>query len=473
MINKDQSLLTDLYQLTMAYGYFKEGKHKQRAVFDMFYRRHDESPFVVFAGLEQLLEYIQNLSFSDSDIEYLRTLRLFDEDFLSYLKAFRFTGRIYAMDEGTIAFPHEPMIRVEGGLLEGQLIETGLLNIINHQTLISTKASRIVRVATPCAVSDFGLRRAQGSDAALYGARAAYLSGVASSSNVLAGKAFSIPVSGTHAHSWVMSFDSELEAFRAYAREFPDKCILLVDTFDVLKSGVPNAITVFNELKAIGKTPIGIRLDSGDLAYLSKKARAMLDATGHTEVKIYATNDLDEYTIQSLILQGARIDVYGVGTKLITSFNSPALGGVYKLSQLEGVPKMKLSENIQKTTNPSAKTVYRLFDKNSRKAVADLISLADETFDETKPLTIYHPTLTWKKTTLQNIYFVNLLSIYFDNGVVKEVPNMEKARENTRKNINDFWEEHLRITTPQEYKVDISDSLYDLKKELISRYTAR
>lgn len=466
-MNSNKTMLIDLYQLTMAYGYFKRGKHLDHAVFDLFYRKHAESPFVIFAGLEQALEYIKDIQFTKDDIDYLKTLELFDDEFLNYLIKFRFKGKIYAMDEGTIAFPYEPMMRIEGGLFESQLIETTLLNIVNHQTLIATKANRIVRAASPSVVSDFGLRRAQGGDAGLYGARAAFIGGCVSSSNVLAGKQFGIPISGTHAHSWVMSFESELEAFRAYATEFPKNCILLVDTYDVLKSGVPNAITVFKEEERKGNHPIGIRLDSGDLAYLSKKARKMLDQNGLSYVKIFATNDLDEYTIQSLALQGAKIDVFGVGTKMITSYNMPALGGVYKLAELDHQPKMKLSENIEKITNPCRKTVFRLVDKDTNKAVADLIALSTETFNQNAPLTIYHSLAVWKKVVLENVNFKELLSLYYDNGEVKTLPTISEIQAHATAEVNSFWEEYLRIDNPQDYRVDLSDKLYDLKKGLV------
>lgn len=470
IVKENLTMLTDLYQLTMAYGYFKSNKHTDNAVFDLFYRQHSESPFVIFAGVEQVMSYLKSIRFTTKDIEYLSTLELFDEDFLSHLLNFKFTGTVYAMSEGTIAFPQEPMIRVEGELFQVQLVETTILNIINHQTLIATKANRIVRVADPQPVSDFGLRRAQGADAGLYGARASYIGGCTSTSNVLAGKEFGIPVSGTHAHSWILSFDTELEAFSTYAKEFPQNCILLVDTYDVLKSGMPNAITVFKEMEQRGEKGIGVRLDSGDLAYLSKKSRKMLDQNGLEYIKIYATNDLDEYTIQSLKLQGAMIDVFGVGTKMITSFNVPALGGVYKLSEINGKPRMKRSENISKMTNPAKKMVYRIFSKQDNKALADLIALdADkEQFDNVNELTIYHPVQTWKKTTLEDIYFAPLLTPFMQNGTVVQESTTINARANTIKNMNDFWEEYLRIINPQEYKVDISDGLYDLKKSLLS-----
>lgn len=469
-MNYNISMLTDLYQITMAYGYFKSNKHNDYAVFDLFYRKHLESQFVVVAGIEQAIQYVENLHFDKDDIEYLRSLNLFDDTFLSYLLQIKFNGKIYAMDEGTIAFPNEPIIRVEGSILECQLLETTLLNIINHQTLIATKANRIVREAFPNPVMEFGLRRAQGNDAALYGTRASYIAGCESTSNVLAGQKFGIQVQGTHAHSWIMSFDTELQAFEAYANNFPSSCVLLIDTYDVINSGIPNAIKTFNNLVVQGYKPLGVRLDSGDLSYLSKIAREKLDEAGFTYAKIFATNDLDEYTIQSLKLQGAKIDVYGVGTKLITSYNMPALGGVYKLSEINGSPKMKLSENIEKTTNPSKKMPYRLFDKITKKAVADLIMMDDEIIDDTKPLTIYHSVHSWKKLVLENIYSKPLLSLYYDKEVCKDIPTLIQSRENLKENLNSFWEEYLRLNNPQEYKVDISDKLYDLKKDLIEKY---
>ena len=383
-------MLTDLYQLTMMYGYTKAKKADQVVAFDLFFRKNSgESAYAIAAGLEQVIEYIENIKFTEEDLDYLRSLKIFDEEFLDRLKNFKFTGDIDAVPEGTVVFPYEPLIRVKAPIFEAQLIETAMLNIVNHQTLIATKASRIVHAAQGGAVLEFGLRRAQGPDAGIYGARASIIGGCTATSNVMAGRMFDIPVSGTHGHSWVMSFDSELEAFRAYARAFPENCLLLVDTYDTLRSGVPNAITVFKELREKGYEPLGIRLDSGDLAYLSKKARKMLDEAGFPNAKIVASSDLDEETILHIRSQGAAIDVWGVGTALITSKDCPALGGVYKLvaEEKDGkmIPKIKISENPAKITNPGFKKVVRLYDKDTDKAIADLIMLDDETINEEEP----------------------------------------------------------------------------------------
>ena len=367
------TMLTDLYQLTMMNGYFRRGRANDVAVFDLFFRSNAVITYSVAAGLEQAIDYIEHISFSSSDIEYLRSLQLFDEEFLEYLRAFRFTGDVYAVPEGTLVFPEEPILTVKAPVCEAQFVETALLNIINHQTLIATKAAKVSYAAKGDAVMEFGLRRAQGPDAGLYGARAAVIGGCRSTSNVLAGKLFDVPVAGTHAHSWVMNFPSEYDAFRAYAELYPDACLLLVDTYDTLKSGVPNAIRVFEELRAAGHEPKGIRLDSGDLAYLSKKARQMLDEAGYPNALICASGDLDEKLIVSLKSQGAKIDLWGVGTKLITSADLPALGGVYKLAAVypaEGgaVNKIKLSDNTAKITNPAFKEVFRIYDRKSGKA---------------------------------------------------------------------------------------------------------
>ena len=470
---RNLTLLTDLYQLTMMYGYFKQNKHRKKYVFDLFYRRQTgESTYCIMAGLEQAIEYIQNLHFEDEDIEYLRSLHLFDEAFLAELTQLRFTGEIYAMPEGTIIFPSEPIIRVFAPIFEAQFIETALLNIINHQTLIATKASRVVHAADGDEVLEFGTRRAQGPDAALYGARATVIGGARRTSNVLAGQKFGIPVSGTHAHSWVISFPSELEAFRAYAQTFPDSCLLLVDTYDTLKSGVPNSITVFNELKEQGHQPLGIRLDSGDLAYLSKKARRMLDEAGLQDVKICASNDLDEGLIRDLKLQGARIDIWGVGTKMITGGMSPALGGVYKLAAEEEngklTPKMKLSENISKMTLPGYKKVFRLYSRDNHKALADLIALHEDTIDESKPLRIYHPTEPWKSQVLERFEVREMLVPIFQGGkCVYERPTLKQIVAYAADEMNTLWDEYKRAINPQTYKVDLSDSLYDLKQKIL------
>lgn len=471
---RNLTLLTDLYQLTMMNGYLRNGKEKDVAVFDLFYRRNGVISYSMAAGLAQAVEYVLGLSFDEEDIRYLRSLQLFDEPFLEYLKNFRFTGDIYAVPEGTIVFPEEPIMTVKAPVLEAQFLETALLNIINHQTLIATKAAKVAFAAEGDAVMEFGLRRAQGPDAGVYGARAAVIGGCNSTSNVLAGKLFDIPVSGTHAHSWVMNFPSEYEAFRAYARLFPDACLLLVDTYDTLKSGVPNAIRVFEELRAAGHEPKGIRLDSGDLAYLSKCARKMLDEAGFPDACICASGDLDEYVIASLKAQGAKIDLWGVGTKLITSADFPALGGVYKLSALYPVgggeiPKIKLSDNSDKITNPGFKQVYRIYDKKSGKAEADLLCLRSEEIDTEKPLTIFHPKDTWKRTTFTD-YTVRALSepILSEGKLVYKFPSLSEICAYAEQEKSSFWDEYKRLVNPHVYKVDLSQKLYDMKNELIS-----
>jgi nicotinate phosphoribosyltransferase len=467
------TMMTDLYQLTMMYGYFKHGMTKNIAVFDLFFRNTTEySSYAVMAGTASVIEYINNLHFTDDDISYLRTLNLFDEAFLKELKALRFTGELYAMEEGTLVFPYEPIVRVKAPIMEAQLIETALLNLVNHQTLIASKASRVVYAAQDDKVLEFGLRRAQGPDAGTLGARAAIVGGCDSTSNVLAGQLYDIAVKGTHAHSWVMSFPDELSSFRAYADTFPDSCLLLVDTYDTLRSGVPNAITVFDELKIKGYKPLGIRLDSGDLAYLSKEARKMLDDAGHTEVKIFASSDLDETVIHNLKAEGARIDVWGVGTRLITSYDKPALGGVYKLSAeiVNGVtiPKIKLSDNAEKVTYPGYKKVLRFYNNTNGMAIADLITLEEEIFDTSRPLKFYHPEQTYKTMTIADFNIRELLvPIFVDGKQVYTAPSVLESREYNKQELKTFWEETKRLLNPHVYKVDISDKLYDLRKRLI------
>lgn len=472
---RNLTMMTDLYQLTMMNGYFKNNMKDNVAVFDVFFRPLlNKSVYAVMAGLEQALEYIENLHFEKEDIEYLRSLNLFGEDFLEYLKDFRFTGEIYAVEEGTPVFPREPLIRVKAPIMEAQLIETALLNIINHQTLIATKASKVVTAAEGAVVLEFGLRRAQGPDAGIYGARAAVIGGCKGTSNVLTGQLFDVSVGGTHAHSWVMSFPSEIEAFRAYANLYPDACLLLVDTYNTLKSGVPNAIEVFKELRAKGHEPLGIRLDSGDLAYLSKRARKMLDEAGFENAKIFASGDLDENVIWDLKMQGARIDTYGVGTRLITSEDMPALGGVYKLAAeiVDGkmIPKIKISENAVKITNPGYKQIYRLYSKEDNKAMADLICLDEEVIDETQPLTIFDPVDTWKKMTLTNFYARPLLKPMFVDGKrVYNSPTLKEIQKYHFEQMETLWDEYKRLTRPHVYKVDLSDKLYQLKHELLQK----
>ena len=472
---RNLTMMTDLYQLTMMYGYYKCGMRNNLATFDMFYRSKDESThYAIMAGIEQLMDYIENLHFDDEDIAYLRGMGIFDEDFLTELRRFAFHGDIQAVPEGTIVFSHEPLIRVTAPIFEAQLIETALLNIINHQTLIATKASRVVQAAEGGTIMEFGLRRAQGPDAGIYGARAAIIGGCVGTSNVLTGQMYNMPAMGTHAHSWVMSFPTELEAFRKYAELFPTSCLLLVDTYDTLRSGVPNAITVFNELREKGYEPKGIRLDSGDLAYLSREARKMLDDAGFPNAIICASGDLDENLIRDLKLQGAAIDTWGVGTKLITSEDCPSLGGVYKLSAeyVDGrvVPKIKISENTVKITNPGVKKLYRIYDKDNGKAIADLIALEHETYDESQPLTIYDPVNTWKSMRLTNYTMKELQVPLFKNGKrVYESPSLMDLQKHCREELDTFWDQYKRLLNPQRYKVDLSDSLWMLKNSMIQQ----
>ena len=473
---RNLTMMTDLYQLTMMYGYYRTNTHRKQAVFDMFFRKPSEySAYAIAAGLEQVIDYIKNLNFEEEDIQYLDSLNLFDRGFLDQLRELRFTGDIYAVPEGTVVFPNEPILRVKAPLFEAQLIETAMLNIINHQTLIATKASRVVLAAQNDSVMEFGLRRAQGPDAGIYGARAAIIGGCSATSNVLTGQMFGIPVKGTHSPSWGMSFPDELTAFRAYADAFPVSCLLLVDTYNTLKSGIPNAITVFKELRAKGYEPLGIRLDSGDLAYLTKKARVMLDEAGFPNAKITASNDLDEYLIWDLRAQGAKIDSYGVGTSLITSRGCPALGGVYKMSaevvEKVMVPKIKISENPEKITNPGYKKVVRIYN-GGKKAVADLIMLEEEEIDTGKPLTIFDPVDTWKKMTLRNYTVKELLVPVFVNGeCVYETPNLLDIQAYAKSELDTLWDEYKRLTNPHVFKVDLSQKLYDLKQKLLKDYS--
>lgn len=472
---RNLTMMTDLYELTMMNGYMRYNMSENRAVFDLFYRKQgDITAYAIAAGLEQAIEYIRDLHFTDEDIEYLRSLNTFDEAFLAMLRDFKFTGDIDAVPEGTIIFPNEPIVRVVAPIMEAQLIETALLNIINHQTLIATKSARVVQAARGDGVLEFGLRRAQGPDAGIYGARASIIGGCVATSNVLTGKLFDIPVRGTHAHSWVMSFPTELEAFRAYADVFPQDCLLLVDTYDTLKSGVPNAIQVFNELKERGYEPSGIRLDSGDLSYLSRTARKMLDDAGFPNARIFASGDLDEEVIWDLKAQGAAIDVWGVGTRLITSQNNPSLGGVYKLAAevVDGkiIPRIKISENSIKITNPGMKKLLRLYDARDGKALADLITLHDETFDESQPLEIFDPEHTWKRMTLVDYSIRELLVPIFREGKqVYTCPALKDIAAYAKTELDTFWDEYKRLHTPHRYKVDLSQKLYDLKQDLLAR----
>ncbi|TCK93354.1 nicotinate phosphoribosyltransferase [Natranaerovirga hydrolytica] len=474
------TLLTDFYELTMMQGYYKEYDTKQVVVFDFFYRSNPcGGAYSIFAGLEQVIDYINDFNFTAEDIQYLREQKIFEEDFLEFLSDFKFTGDIYSVPEGTVIFPNEPVMKIIAPIMEAQIIETAILNIVNHQSLIATKASRVKWAAEDDMVLEFGLRRAQGPDAGVYGARAAVIGGCSATSNVLAGKKFDIPVKGTHAHSWVMSFNDELTAFRKYANLYPDACILLVDTYDTLKTGVPNAIKVFNELKEKGIQPklYGIRLDSGDLAYLSKKARKMLDEVGFEDAIISASSDLDEYLIQDLKSQGAKITLWGVGTNLITSKDCPAFGGVYKLTAVsngnEFVPKIKVSENPAKITNPGNKKIYRVYDKATGIIKADLIALEEENIKETEPLLLFDPNATWKRTILEPNTFVlkELLVPIFKNGsCVYATPNIMEIQSYCQKELKTLWPETKRTKNPQEVFIDLTMNLYNLKQSMIERY---
>lgn len=473
------TLMTDFYQLTMMQGYFKSNLHNKKAVFDMFYRKNpSNNGYSIFCGLQQVVEYIKNINFDEEAIDYLNSLNIFEKDFLEYLRNFSFKGSIFAMAEGTVVFPNEPLIRVEASIFEAQFIETAILNIINHQSLIATKASRVVWAANKDKVVEFGLRRAQGPDAGIYGSRACIIGGCFATSNVLAGKMFNVPLIGTHAHSWIMSFKDEITAFREYANIFPEKCILLVDTYDTLKSGVPNAIEIFNEMKnkGIKLKNYGIRLDSGDLSYISEKARKMLDDAGFEDASITASSDLDENIISSLRQQGTKINIWGVGTNLITSNDCPAFGGVYKLAakEINGemIPKIKLSENLDKVTNPAAKKVFRLYDSETKKIKADLITLKSEKIDVSKDLTIFHPLAKWKKMTLKaNKYIAKeLLEPVFINGeCVFEGKSVMEIKKYCDEQKEGLWNEHKRLINPHILPVDLSEELFKLKELLINK----
>ncbi len=477
MNRQDLTLLTDLYELTMMQGYYEKGQN-EKVVFDVFFRQNPcGNGYSICAGLDQVINYIKNLNFTYEDVDYLRGLGIFSEDFLHYLSGFHFTGDIYAIPEGTVVFPREPLVKVIAPIMEAQLVETAILNIVNHQSLIATKTSRIVYAAQGDGIMEFGLRRAQGPDAGLYGARAAMIGGCVGTSNVLAGKEFDVPVMGTHAHSWIMSFPDEYSAFKAYAELYPDNCTLLVDTYDTLKSGVPNAIRVFQEFKDSGRefTKYGIRLDSGDLAYLSKKARKMLDAAGFEDATICASNDLDEYLLHDLKMQGAAIDSWGVGTNLITSKDCPSFGGVYKLAAIENkegklVPKIKISENSEKITNPGNKTIYRIYEKDSGKIKADLICFSDEVIDETKDLLLFDPQDTWKKTKLAGgSYTVKeiLVPIFRNGECIYQSPSVREIAAYCKEEKDTLWEETLRLFYPHQVYVDLSQKLYDEKQRLL------
>ena len=472
------TMLVDFYELTMAHGYFENGMEDQIAYFDMFFRRvPDEGGFAIMAGLEQLIEYLKHLEFTDEDIEYLRSKQLFSEGFLTYLKNFKFACDIYAIPEGTPIFPNEPILTVRGPIIQAQFIETMILLSINHQSLIATKSNRIVRAANGRPVLELGARRAQGADGAILGARAAYIGGCKGTACTISDRDFNVPALGTMAHSWVQTFDSEYEAFKKYAELYPENCTLLVDTYNTLKSGVPNAIKVFKEiLIPKGYKPGAIRIDSGDAAYLSKKARKLLDEAGLHETKIVISNSLDEYIIKDLLIQNAPIDSFGVGERLITSKTEPVFGGVYKIVAVEKegqmIPKIKISNKKKKITNPGSKQVYRLYDRDTKKAIADVITLAHEKIDDTKPYTIFDPEHTWKRKEITNFIARPLLAPIFLNGeLVYTSPTLEEIVTYSKEQIDMLWEEVLRFEKPHRYYVDLSKELWTLKTELLEKYS--
>lgn len=477
---RNLTLLTDLYEITMMQAYFKNNNKNKMAIFDVFYRKNPmDGGYAISAGLEQVIEYINNLHFTEDDINYLASLKIFEDGFLDYLKNFKFTGDIYAIPEGSVMFPREPMLKVIAPIMEAQFIETAILNILNHQSLIATKAARICYAAEGDGIMEFGLRRAQGPDAGIYGARAAVIGGCAGTSNVLTGQMFDVPVMGTHAHSWIMSFDDEYTAFYTYAKLYPMACTLLVDTYDTLNSGVPNAIKVFKQMKKEGieLKNYGIRLDSGDLAYLSKKARKMLDDAGFKDATITASNDLDEFLIASLKMQGAEITNWGVGTNLITSKDCPSFGGVYKLAAImeDGenfTPKIKLSDNSEKITNPGNKKIYRIYEKENNKIKADLICLENETFTENEDMHLFDPHEPWKKTVLKAGTFTlkELLVKVFDKGqCVYHSDSVMKLRDFAISEMETLWEETKRFENPHQVYVDLSQKLYDIKISLLEK----
>ncbi|MBP1924908.1 nicotinate phosphoribosyltransferase [Sedimentibacter acidaminivorans] len=475
---RNLTMLMDFYELTMANGYFSSGMGDTVVYFDMFYRKNpDGAGFVIVAGLDQVIQYIKELKFTDEDISYLKSKKIFNEEFLIYLKNFKFSGDIYAIPEGTPVFPNEPLVTVKAKALEAQLLETMILLTINHQSLIATKANRIVRAAKGRPVMEFGARRSQGYDGAIYGARAAYIGGVAGTATTLADEAFGVPALGTMAHSWIQMFESEFCAFKTYAEKYPDGCTLLIDTYNVIKSGIPNAIRTAKEvLEPMGKKLGGVRIDSGDIAYLSKKCRRMLDEAGLTDCKIVASNSLDEYIITDLIDQGAKVDSFGVGERLITAKSEPVFGGVYKLAAVEKdgviIPKIKISENAEKVTNPGYKKVWRLSDKNTNNAIADVITMAHEVINDKKPYTIFDEIHVWKKKKLTKFVAKNLQVPVFLNGeCVYESPSLNEIREFCKIEVDRLWNEVKRFSNPHQYYVDLSRELWRCKQEMINEYS--
>lgn len=473
---RNLTMLVDFYELTMGNGYLKNGLGDKIVYFDLFFRRvPDKGGFAIFAGLEQVIEYIKKLKFTEDDIAYLESKGIFSSDFLEYLRNFEFKCDVWSVPEGTPVFPGEPLLTVRGPAIQAQFIETMLLLIVNHQSLIAAKANRIVRAAQGRPVMEFGSRRAQGGDGAIYGARAAFIGGCAGTACTLSDRKFGVPAMGTMAHSWIQLFESELEAFRAYAKCYPESCTFLVDTYNVLKSGVPNAITVFRELDKIGYRPGAIRIDSGDIAYLAKCARKMLDDAGFSDCRIIASNSLDEYIIRDLLDQGAPIDSFGVGERLVTSKSEPVFGGVYKLTAVEDsgkiIPKIKLSENITKITNPGYKKVYRIFCRKTGKALADVVTLADEQIDSTKPYVIFDPEFTYKKKTLVDFEAKELQIPVFKNGrCVYESPDVNAVKKYAQQQLTLIWDEIKRFENPHKYYVDLSAKLWNMKQSLLSEY---
>lgn len=468
------TMLTDFYEITMANGYLKCGMGDRIAYFDMYFRQApDRAGFAVMAGVQQLIEYLENLEFSEEDIEFLRSKNMFCEEFLDYLSSFKFECDVWAVPEGTPIFPNEPIVTVRGPIIQAQFVETMVLLTVNHQSLIATKSRRIVSAANGIPVMEFGSRRAQGYDGAIYGARAAYIGGVVGTACTISDQMFGVPALGTMAHSWVQSFNSEYDAFAAYAKCYPENCTLLVDTYNVLKSGVPNAIRVFNEiLKPLGITKCGIRIDSGDITYLSKKARIMLDEAGWESAQICVSNSLDEYIIRDILQQGAKIDSFGVGERLITSKSEPVFGGVYKLVATEDngeiIPKIKISENVQKITNPYFKKVVRLYSKDNGMAIADVLTAYDEVIDENEPYEIFDPQHTWKRKTVTNFKAVELLVPIFKHGEpVYKSPELHEIKEHAEKELALIWDEIKRFENPQTYFVDLSQKLWDIRYELL------
>ena len=476
---ENYTMLCDFYELTMGNGYFENGYKDKICYFDVFYRKvPDNGGFAIACGLEQVIDYIKNLRFDEEDVTYLRSKGIFSEGFLRYLAEFKFTGDIWAVPEGTVIFPNEPMMTVRAPAIQAQLIETFVLLTLNHQSLIATKANRIFRAANGRAVSEFGSRRAHGPDAAVLGARAAYIGGCVATACTMTDEDYGVPATGTMAHSWVQMFDSEYEAFKAYCEVYPNSATLLVDTYNVLKSGVPNAIRVFDEvLKPRGCRPVGIRLDSGDITYLSVKAREMLDKAGYPDCKIVASNSLDEYLIRDMLLQGAKVDLYGVGERLITSKSSAVFDGVYKLVAVENddgtiTPKIKISENVAKITNPCFKKVYRIYDNSRFVAIADVLCMHDETIDHSKPLEIFDPDFTWKRQTVENFTARELLIPIFKNGeCVYETPTLNEIRDHCAREVSTMWESVTRFENPHTYYVDLSQKLWDIKHELLSKHS--